>query len=133
MHQQYLHGMAIAYNFKKINIFLTMTTNLNWPEIKQELLHAIEFQKWGLPHMHLWLFLKTRYKLISPDIVNCIISTQWPDPVTQPHLFEKVKEFLVSRMYNHDGYPHYNVLMMAAVMKLEALMCNLFWYNEVLE
>ena len=38
LHQRYLDGMAIARHFKKIDIFLTMTTNPNWPEIVQELL-----------------------------------------------------------------------------------------------
>ena len=34
MYQRYLDGMAIARHFKKIDIFLTMTANPNWPEIK---------------------------------------------------------------------------------------------------
>jgi hypothetical protein len=32
--------MAIARHFKKIDIFLTMTANPNWPEIKRELLYG---------------------------------------------------------------------------------------------
>jgi hypothetical protein len=135
MHQRYLDGMAIARHFKKIDIFLTMTANPNWPELKRELLphqtvadrpdlvsrvfqlkkkvlmnailkdgifgpcaahvYAIEFQKRGLPHMHLLLFLKTRYKLVSPDIVDNVIMAHWPDPATQPRLFEAVKKFMV--------------------------------------
>ena len=39
MHQKYLDGMAIARHFKKIDIFLTMTANPNWQEIKRELLY----------------------------------------------------------------------------------------------
>jgi hypothetical protein len=38
MHQRYLDGMAIARHFQKIDIFLTMTANPNWPEITRELL-----------------------------------------------------------------------------------------------
>jgi len=38
MHQRYLDVMAITRYFKKIDIFLTMTTNPNWPEITRELL-----------------------------------------------------------------------------------------------
>ncbi|KDR83322.1 hypothetical protein GALMADRAFT_56741 [Galerina marginata CBS 339.88] len=38
MYQRYLDGMAIAQHFKKIDIFLTMTANPNWPEIQRELL-----------------------------------------------------------------------------------------------
>ena len=117
MHQRYLDGMAIARHFKKIDIFLTMTANPGWPEIRCEVLYgqqvtdhpdlvshvfqlkkkalmhavlkdgifgpcvahvyAIEFQKRGLPHMHLLLFLKTGYKLLSPEIVDNIICAQW--------------------------------------------------------
>ena len=57
--------------------------------------YAIEFQKRGLPHMHLLLFLKPEYKLLSPDIVDNIISAEWPDPITQPRLFEIVKKVMV--------------------------------------
>ena len=38
MYQRYLDGMAIARHFKKIDIFLTMTANPQWPEILRELL-----------------------------------------------------------------------------------------------
>jgi Helitron helicase-like domain at N-terminus len=36
MHQQYLDGMAIARHLKKIDIFMTMTANPNWPERSNE-------------------------------------------------------------------------------------------------
>ena len=38
MHQRFQDSMAIAHHFKKIDIFLTITANPNWPEIKWELL-----------------------------------------------------------------------------------------------
>ena len=176
MHQRYLDGMAIARHFKKIDIFLTMTANPNWPETKREVfptqtvvdrpdlvsrvfqlkkkalmnailkngifgpcvghVYAIEFQKRGLPHMHLLMFLKGEYKLLSPDIVDSIITAQWPDPATQPQLFDTVKKFMVHgpcgaldphapcmrdgkcihgypkpfqerTTMDYDGYPHY--------------------------
>ena len=176
MHQRYLDGMAIARHFRKIDIFLTMTADPNWPEIKRELLpgqtvtdrpdlvarvfqlkkkalmnailkhdifgpcdahvYAIEFQKRGLPHMHLLLFLKTEFKLLSPNVVDDIISAQWPDQEIQPRLFEAVKKFMIHgpcgllnphapcmkdgkcihgypkpfqehTTMDHDGYPHY--------------------------
>jgi hypothetical protein len=176
MHQRYLDGMTIARHFKKIDIFLTMTANPNWPEIKRELLpgqtvadrpdlvsrvfqlkrkvlmnailkdgifgpcvahvYANEFQKRGFPHMHLLLFLMAAYKLLSPDVVDSIITACWPDPATHPRLFEAVKKFMVHgpcgtlnpqapcmkdgkcihgypkpfqehTAMDHDGYPHY--------------------------
>ena len=98
--------------------------------------YSIEFQKRGLPHIHLLLFLKKEYKLLSPEIVDSIISAQWPDPITQPRLFENVKKFMVHgpcgvlnpnapcmrnnkcihgylkpfqqfTTMDHEGYPHY--------------------------
>ena len=36
--------------------------------------YAIEFQKRGLPHMQLLIFLKTGYKLLLPDVIDSIIS-----------------------------------------------------------
>ena len=57
--------------------------------------YMIKFQKRGLPHMHLLLFLKAEFKLLSPNVVNNIISAQWPDPKTQPHLSQAVKSFMI--------------------------------------
>ena len=80
--------------------------------------------------------MKNEYKLLSPEIVDDIISAQWPNPVTHPHLFDHVKKFMVHgpcgvlnpnapcmrnnkcihgypksfqdrTVMDHDGYPHY--------------------------
>ena len=93
--------------------FLTMTTNLQWPEITQELLlgqtaydrpelvsqvfqmkkkaiinfiykhgifgsavayvYTIKFQKQGLPHMHILIFLKEPYKLNTTQAIDSCI------------------------------------------------------------
>ena len=57
--------------------------------------YVIEFQKQGLPHMHLLIFLKGEYKLLTSEVIDTIISAKWPDPDTQPWLFEAVKSFIV--------------------------------------
>ncbi|THH03718.1 hypothetical protein EW146_g10359 [Bondarzewia mesenterica] len=127
--------MAVARYYRKIDIFLTMTTNPNWEEIRRALLpgqkpadrpdliarafhlkrdallhsilrngifgatvahiYTIEFQKRGLPHMHLLIFFEDKYKLRSPADVDSVISAQWPDPDTHPLLFETVKNCMV--------------------------------------
>ena len=46
MYQRYLDGMAIAHHFKKIDIFMTMTANPNWPEIRRELLPGQTVVDW---------------------------------------------------------------------------------------
>ena len=57
--------------------------------------YTIEFQKRGLPHIHLLIFLKEPYKLLTPEAINSCIWARWPDPETQPLLFETVKQCMV--------------------------------------
>ncbi|KIM40031.1 hypothetical protein M413DRAFT_29163, partial [Hebeloma cylindrosporum] len=108
--QGFQDSMAIARYFRKVDIFLTMTTNPRWAEIERELLpgqtaydrpdlvtrvfqlkkkavvdyiykfgvfgsvaayvYTIEFQKRGLPHMHILIFLKEPYKLLTPEAID---------------------------------------------------------------
>ncbi|RXW16701.1 hypothetical protein EST38_g9156 [Candolleomyces aberdarensis] len=57
--------------------------------------YSIEFQKHGLPHMHLLLFLKNGYKLTTPEAIDSCISAQWPDREQNPLLFDTVLERMV--------------------------------------
>jgi hypothetical protein len=57
--------------------------------------YTIEFQKRGLPHIHLLLFLKHPFKLNTTDAIDSCIWARWPDPKTQPLLFETVKRCMV--------------------------------------
>ena len=133
--QCYQDSMAIARYFRKVDIFLTMTTNPRWEEIERELLpgqtaydrpdlvarvfemkknavldyiykhgvfgsavayvYTIEFQKRGLPHMHCLIFLRDPDKLLTPEAIDSCIWARWPDPETQPLLFETVKKCMV--------------------------------------
>lgn len=54
-------------------------------------IYTIEFQKRGLPHMHLLIFLDRQDKLLDGDAVDSCIRAEWPDPDTEPALFETVK------------------------------------------
>lgn len=135
MTQGFQDSMALARFFKKVDLFVTMTTNPQWPEIERELLpgqtsydrpdlvsrvfrmkqkalvddvhkhgifgitvayvYTIEFQKRGLPHMHILIFLKDRHKLLTPEAIDSCISAQWPDPAAHPLLFETVQTCMV--------------------------------------
>ena len=57
--------------------------------------YTIEFQKRGLPHMHLLLSLSPAAQPTTPDEVNSIMKATWPDPEREPHLFEIVKRCMV--------------------------------------
>jgi hypothetical protein len=57
--------------------------------------YAIEFQKRGLPHMHILIFLASQYKLRTPADIDSSIQAYWPDPLTQPTLFNTIKHCMV--------------------------------------
>jgi hypothetical protein len=56
---------------------------------------TIEFQKRGLPHMHLIIFLYHDSKLRTPEDINSLISAELPDPDTQPELYYLVVKHMV--------------------------------------
>ena len=119
MYQLFQDSMAICRRFHKPDIFLTMTANPNWPEIRESLLpgqepsdrpdivarvfhlkkeallkdikkngifgkvvasvYTIEFQKRGLPHMHLLIFLDPNDKIRTPEDADQVSCAQIPD------------------------------------------------------
>jgi hypothetical protein len=56
---------------------------------------TIEFQKRGLPHLHLLIFLRRHARLKNADEIDRVISAQLPDPDQFPRLFELVKKLMV--------------------------------------
>ena len=63
--------------------------------------HTIEFQKRGLPHMHMIIFLSEESKLKTPEDVDKLLSAEFPDPEEQPELHELVKKFMVHGPCGH--------------------------------
>ncbi|KAK7244370.1 hypothetical protein RIF29_39191 [Crotalaria pallida] len=57
--------------------------------------YTIEFQKRGLPHAHILLFLDARAKYPNPEDIDSIISAEIPDAEKKPKLYEAVKEFML--------------------------------------
>jgi hypothetical protein len=57
--------------------------------------YTIEFQKRGLPHMHLLLSLSPASRLETAPQVDSVISASWPDPDREPHLFDVVRRSMV--------------------------------------
>ena len=56
-------------------------------------LYTIEFQKRGLPHAHIIVFLKPHAKLRTPDQVDSLMSSEFP--MNNPELLELIKKFMV--------------------------------------
>ncbi|GKA99358.1 hypothetical protein Tco_0827295 [Tanacetum coccineum] len=60
-----------------------------------DVVYVIEFQKWGLPHAHILLWLEERFKCTTPDEINNIISTELPSPAEDPDGYKVVSEFML--------------------------------------
>ncbi|XP_058740821.1 uncharacterized protein LOC131613143 [Vicia villosa] len=58
-------------------------------------MYTIEFQKRGLPHAHILIFLHPSNKYPRPEDIDKIISAEVPDPETQPRLYNLVKAHMV--------------------------------------
>ena len=56
---------------------------------------TVEYQKRGLPHVHLVLFLARSSRLSTPEAVDKYISTEIPDEHDQPRLFNLIKQFMI--------------------------------------
>jgi len=171
MLQHYQDAMAIVRKYGKPDIFITMTCNPNWREIKENLLpnqqpsdrpdicarvfnikkdylidvivrqkyfgetlayvYVIEFQKRGLPHIHLLITLKQNCKILNSETVDKFISAEIPDPNENENLHNIVmkhmihgpcgdwclindkcskhfpKSFQSETIMDEDGYPQY--------------------------
>ncbi|CAN0875206.1 ATP-dependent DNA helicase PIF6 [Linum grandiflorum] len=113
MQQLYQDAMAICRYYKNHDLFITFTCNAQWPEIinafKEDVgihgedkhmviardMHTVEFQKRGLPHVHIILWLADEYKPKTVAMVDKIISSELPDPLIDPVGYDPVTKFMV--------------------------------------
>ena len=59
------------------------------------IVRTTEFQKRGLPHAHILLFLDCNSKLNTPEKINKAVCAEIPDPVEQPALYETVTKHMM--------------------------------------
>ncbi|XP_074356265.1 uncharacterized protein LOC141695964 [Apium graveolens] len=137
MNQYFKDSLAICRTIDHPSLFLTMTCNTQWPEIKimmkffpgvdvadkldvsarvfklklDQLLdlfknknyfgkcigvmHVIEFQKRGLPHCHMLIWLHPRGRQQNIDDINQLISTEIPDKNHNPIGFNVVNSHMI--------------------------------------
>ncbi|KAI5403741.1 hypothetical protein KIW84_051055 [Lathyrus oleraceus] len=57
--------------------------------------YTIEFQKRGLPHANILIFLHPSNKYLRPEDIDRIISAEVPDPLKEPKLYNLVKTHMV--------------------------------------
>jgi len=134
MQQHLQDALAINRFYRGGDLFITMTANSYWDEIKKALIkhqspldrhdlvvrvffaklkalikdiknsalgawaahiYTIEFQKRGLPHAHIIVFLKPEAKLCTPEQIDSLMSSEFPE--NNPALLELIKKYMVHR------------------------------------
>nr|GEV40318.1 putative reverse transcriptase domain-containing protein [Tanacetum cinerariifolium] len=68
-----------------------------------EVVYVIEFQKRGLPHAHILLWLEEHYKCTTPSQIDDIISTELPSPLNDPEGYQAVTEYMLHRPCGKDA------------------------------
>ncbi|XP_076934807.1 uncharacterized protein LOC143601228 [Bidens hawaiensis] len=84
------------------------TERLNYIRKKQKVLrfvYTVEFQKRGLPHAHICLFMHADHKLPTVDHIDPFISAEIPDKKEDHELYSLVSEFM---MHGPCGYDNMN-------------------------
>ncbi|XP_052626906.1 uncharacterized protein LOC111886193 [Lactuca sativa] len=61
----------------------------------QAYVYTIEFQKRGLPHSHICLFMHSDNKLPTVELIDPIISAEIPDRIEDLELYSLVNEFMI--------------------------------------
>ncbi|KAM3202933.1 hypothetical protein P3L10_030559 [Capsicum annuum] len=135
MHRRYMDAMSLVQRFGKSDLFIIMTCNSDWVDIKENLLEGqlpqdrpdlvtrvfraklqdlkdqifkekifgpvaahvfvVEFQKRGLPHIHLLLIFEQGYKITSADDYENFIFAALPDKEEFPILHDLVAKHMI--------------------------------------
>ena len=65
--------------------------------------YTIEFQKRGLLHAHILLFLDSSSKFPDPKDIDRIICAGIPGQFDHPKLYKVIKRFMIHGPYNADN------------------------------
>jgi hypothetical protein len=85
--------------------YICMVSFLNITWLLLPDLYTIEFQKRGLPHCHLLLWVNDANKIRDPEQLDRYISAVIPDPAIDPALYKVVTELM---MHGPCGVPKPN-------------------------
>ncbi|XP_043463102.1 uncharacterized protein LOC122501545 [Leptopilina heterotoma] len=86
--------VARVFELKKEELIFTIVKKKLFGEVKAYV-YVVEYQKRGLPHIHLLVTLKSNYKISTPEIVDKYISAEIPNPNENLELHEIVKANMI--------------------------------------
>nr|GEV86076.1 helitron helicase-like domain-containing protein [Tanacetum cinerariifolium] len=111
MYSYYLDALVICRSLRNSQIFITLTCNVKWPEIKRYMeqypeltptdravivfLYTKEFQKTGWPHCHMLLWVDSKNTLKDAPQIDDYISAEIPDPVQDPRRYKLVTKVMM--------------------------------------
>ncbi|XP_071740451.1 uncharacterized protein [Rutidosis leptorrhynchoides] len=92
--------MALCREYDNPDLFITFTSNPRWSEIDTMLcyiegIYIIEFQKHGLPHVHMLIWLTSAHKCRAPSDIDDLISVEIPSKINDPEGFRAVTEYML--------------------------------------
>ncbi|XP_031095203.1 uncharacterized protein LOC115999494 [Ipomoea triloba] len=61
----------------------------------KSVIYTIEFQKRGLPHAHILVFLKNKADMTSPTYMDSVIKAEVPDKIVDMEYYNAVEKFMV--------------------------------------
>ncbi|GJZ06286.1 ATP-dependent DNA helicase PIF1-like protein [Tanacetum coccineum] len=74
-----------------------------------QVVYVIEFQKRGLPHAHILLWLKEYYRCKATTNIDDIISAELPSPTTDPAGYKAVSDYMLQGPCGNDNKAAENV------------------------
>ncbi|XP_017221355.2 uncharacterized protein LOC108198086 [Daucus carota subsp. sativus] len=102
MQQNFQDALAVCRVIGHTDLFLTMTCNTEWDEMQKMmdllpgcLMYVVEYQKRGLPHIHMLIWLDGSAKPNTCEKADDLVNAEIPDPETEPELYEVVKKFMI--------------------------------------
>ena len=90
-------GQICVVDFFKIKLDILMDdlTKKQFLGKTVSAIYTIEFQKRGLPHAHILLFMDSKHKLPNAEDIDRIISAEIPNKAEDPRLYDVVKDMMI--------------------------------------